>query len=150
MAGRQISEKDLIQLLRQEQQNLALKEEQVERLIELLRETTIAKDILEEAKKNKSGKMQINIGASVLIEVEAKDITNCKRAFAEHGYIEETTQDTIKWLTDREESFKAQFEKAQGEYHSMRNKVEEIMGILKQVEAEKKKMTTNKPFTISK
>ncbi|MFA6064827.1 MAG: hypothetical protein WCW44_06380 [archaeon] len=151
MAGQSISEKELMQLFQQEQQNVSSKEMLVERILGLVKETAVAKEILEEMKKNKSGKMQISIGASVLVEVEAKEVTKCKRAFAEHGYVEENTEDTIKWLSEREENFKKQFEKAQEEYTTAHNRLTEIAGVLKQIEAEKKKLSSKQsPITISK
>ncbi len=151
MAGQQISEKELMQLFQQEQQNVSAKEMLVERILGVLKETTVAKEILEEMKKNKNGKMQISIGASVLIEVEAKEIVKCKRAFAEHGYIDEPTEETIKWLTQREEEFKKQFEKAQSEYLAAHNRLTEITGVLKQIDAEKRKLSQKQsPITISK
>jgi len=150
MVQKSISEQELMQLLQQERHNLASKEALVERILGVLKETTIAKEILNEMQKNKSGKMQISIGASVLVEVEAKELVKCKRAFAENGYIDEPTQDTIKWLTGREETFKKQFEKAQMDYAATHNRVTELTGVLKQIDAEKRKRASKQPVTISK
>jgi len=150
MAQQRISEKELMQVLKREQQNLASKEALVERILGLLKETTIAKEILNEMKQNKSGKMQVSIGASVLVEVEAKETTKCKRAFAESGYLEESTEDTIKWLAEREEHFRKEFESAQTAYTTVHQRVTEIVSVLKQFEADRKRASSKPVITISK
>jgi prefoldin subunit 5 len=147
-----VSEKQLLQMAQQEEAILQNKQIMLERLSAVYRETIIAKEALEEMQKSK-GKALVNLGATVLVEVEIKETTKCKRGISENSYKEETIPETIKWLTGREEKLKKQIEKLSQEYNEAEQKLTNMVGILKQIEAEKRKLHEQKrkaPITISK
>jgi|GEM_PF-1083339 len=147
-----VSETQLVQMARQEEAILAQKHGLLEKISALLTESITAKETLEEIIKTK-GKMFIGVGATVLVEVQVTDTENCKRAFTESGYKDEKIKGTIEWLAKKEEMLKKQFEKISREYAEAEGRMVQITGILKQIQAEKKKMYENskkQPPTISK
>ena len=66
----QLTQNQLVQMAQQEEHELMNKQRMLERIRELLRETIQTKETLSELKTTK-GKIQISIGATVLIEVNA-------------------------------------------------------------------------------
>lgn len=146
---REVTEEQLMQMAQAEDQNLQNKTALIEKLRQVLAETVTAKEVLNEL-KNAKGKMQVAIGATVLIEVEVSNTKTCKRGFAENGFKEESIEDTKKWLEGKEEKLKAQLQKLQIEAAGSDARLVEMVGLLKQIDTEKKKRIGQKPLTISK
>jgi prefoldin subunit 5 len=147
-----ITEAQLLQMAKQEEHKAQIKQEEAEQYAHLVGETRKVKETLTEMKKA-NGKVFINIGATIMVEVEAKEIKKCKRGFAEKVYIDEDVDDTIAWLTKKEEQFTKKLEVASKEYSEIRKKLSTLMGLIKQVNTEKKKYAEkmkNNPPTISK
>ena len=149
-AQQQVSEQQLMQMAQQEENTLMNKQVMLEKLTTVLRETLVAKEALKELQKS-NGKLMVNLGATVMIEVEAKNLKNCKRGMAENAYKEESVTETEKWLTTREEKLQIQIKKLSEEYTQNEQRLNNIVGILKQIDAEKRKMMSQaKVPTISK
>ena len=148
----EIMEDQLVQMAQQEEQNLLARQQNLERMSNALRETINAKEILKEIQTNKENVM-IRIGAGILIEAKPLNTEKCKRTFSENGYKEETIKETLEVLTKREEQLKKQIEKVSQEYNASEQKYASVIGILKQIETEKKKafeIARKQPPTISK
>lgn len=150
-AKKQISEQQLMQMAQQERQALENKRNVLEKLSHIFKETVITKETLKEM-QTANGKVLVNLGASVLVELEANSIKKVKRGIAEHAYKEDSIEETIKWLSDREEKLQKQLNKLSAEYSSEEQKLTDMIGILKQIDAEKRKAIENrkKVPTISK
>ena len=146
---RQINEQQLIQMAQNEEQNLNNKTNILEKLRNVLTETLTAKEALNELQKAK-GKMQIAIGATILIEVEVANTKTCKRGFAENGFKEESISDTLEWLTTKEEKIKKQLETIAKDATASEARLNDMVGIIKQIEAEKKRRQNQVPPTLSK
>ncbi|MEI7960881.1 MAG: hypothetical protein WCI04_00965 [archaeon] len=145
----QLTEQQLTQMAQQEDAEFKNKKNLLDRVLMALSETTIAKETLKELKNNK-GKIMVNIGDSVLIEVNAENIKKCKRGFAQNAYKEENVEDTIEWLNTREEQIKKQCDSLQRETEASKARLTDIIGILRQIEAEKRRLTNSMPPRISK
>jgi len=148
----EITEAQLTQMARQEENSLMNKQAILERISSMLKDTITAKEVLKEIQKT-NGKVLINIGATVLIEAEAKDIKKCKRGFAENAYKEENIEETLKWLEKKEEQLQKQITKLGQEYSESQQRLTSIIGILKQIDSEKRKLIEQRkrqPVTISK
>ena len=147
-----VNEQQLMQMAQQEETALNHKQATLERLAQMLGETITAKEILTNAQTNK-GKIMFNIGATVLIEGQITNTEKCKRALAENAYKEDTFEGTITWLAKKEDQLKQQMKKIQTEMADGQNKLTNYISILKQVDAQKKKMIQIKkqaPPTLSK
>ncbi|MFA6268902.1 MAG: hypothetical protein WCW13_00975 [archaeon] len=146
------NERQLVQMAQQEEQSLMYKQNMLERIATGYRETVIAKEGLKEMTKT-NGKMMINLGATILIEVEAKNIKQCKRGLADNSYKEESVEETIKWLTEKEEKLHKQMEKLSADCTQTEQRLTNVVGILKQIDAEKRNLKEQlkyAPPTISK
>ncbi|MFA5125636.1 MAG: hypothetical protein WC462_01375 [archaeon] len=149
---REVTEAQLTQMARQEENSLMTKQAVLEKISSMLKDTLNAKDILKEVQKT-NGKVLINIGATILIEAEAKDIKKCKRGFAENAYKEENLEETLKWLEKKEDQLQKQLTKLGQEYSEAQQRLTSIIGILKQIDSEKRKLIEQRkrqPITISK
>jgi prefoldin subunit 5 len=147
-----LTENQLMQIAQQEQDALNNTEARIRNTTSWLTEALAAKEILKERKKSE-GKVLVSVGATVLIELEAKKTTKCKRGISENGYVEEEIDQTITWLEKREQTLRKQLEALQKEYNESQNRLTTVIGILKQIEAEKRKQTQKakeQPVTISK
>ncbi len=145
----QFTEEDLIHMAQNEERTLIAKENMLERINNMLRETILAKEALEELKKTK-GKIGVAIGATIIIEAEAANIKTCKRGINDNAYKEESIEDTITWLKGKEEQLKIQAQNAHRETTASQARLQEVVGILKQIEKEKRKAMTQSPPSISK
>lgn len=147
----QVSEQQLMQMAQQEESNLMNKQVMLEKLSTVLKETLIAKEALKELQKT-NGKLMVNLGATVLIEVETKNTKTCKRGLSENAFKEETISETEKWLTSREEKLQAQIKKLSEEYTQNEQRLTNMIGVLKQIDAEKRKLQAKAKLvpTISK
>jgi prefoldin alpha subunit len=147
----EVTENQLIQMIQQEEKTLINTQTAMEKLLNLLKETITARDILEETKKT-NGKVLISIGATMLVEMEAKNIQKCKKGIGENAYAEQGIEETIKWLKEKEEILKKQTEKLQQQYAQSEARYTDLAGIVKQIQAEKNKLAEkiSKVPTISK
>jgi prefoldin subunit 5 len=134
-----VNEHQLMQMAQQEESTLNNKHAMFEKITHMLKETIIAKEILTTAQTNK-GKVMFSIGATVLIEGQITNTEKCKRALADNAYKEDSFEETIKWLTKKEEQVKQQMQKLQTEMNASQNKLTNYIGLLKQIDVEKKKM----------
>lgn len=134
-----VNENQLIQMAKNEETELHNKQALAQRITHMLAETITAKEILKEAQTNK-GKIMLNIGATVLVEAQIINPEKCKRALSENAYKEDTSKDTLDWLSKKEEQIKKQLTKVQTDLVQHQKKLTDYVGILKQIETEKKKM----------
>jgi prefoldin subunit 5 len=132
-----VNEQQLIQMAQKEESALNNRQEMLQKLSHMLGETITAKEILNSAQSNK-GKIMFNIGATVLIEGQITNTEKCKRALSENSYKEDSFENTIVWLTSKEEQIKQQMSKLQAEQAQGQNKLTTYIGVLKQIDAEKK------------
>lgn len=147
-----VNEHQLMQMAQQEESALNNKHAMFERITNMLKETIIAKEILTNVQTNK-GKIMFNIGATILLEGQITNTEKCKRALSDNAYKEDTFEETIKWLTKKEEQIKQQTQKLQNEMAASQKRLTDYIGLLKQIDAEKKKMMQAKkqaPPTLSK
>jgi prefoldin subunit 5 len=148
----EVSEEQLIQMAQQEENELMAKRAYSEKVMGMLIETEVAKEVLKELKKT-DGKIMVSVGATILVEAEVKKTTKCKRGIAENAYKEETIEDALKWLEEKEEKTKRQLASAQKQIAEGNERLTSIVGIIRQIEAEKRKHAEkqNQPkVTISK
>ncbi len=139
-----ITEQQLVQMAQQEEAVLKSKQRFLREISKIIKDSAKTIDALKEIKKNPE-KMYMNLGAGVLIEVEVKNTEKCKRAFAENGYVEETIQEAIKWIEKRKDNGQKQLEKIGQDATQSEARLNEIIGILRQIENKKRKQ-----FNISK
>lgn len=138
MAKYEFSEQQLLQMARQAEAEMNQRQAIFERLGAAMRETNAAIETLTELEKNKEPIM-VKIGSGILIEAEAKEIKKCKRTFSENGYLEENTEDTLKWLEERKKELQKQTEKIEQELAATSKNLSDLMSILNQIQAEKRK-----------
>ncbi|MBT4596943.1 MAG: hypothetical protein HOC95_03105 [Candidatus Diapherotrites archaeon] len=134
----QFNEQQLVQLVRQEEANLASKEEYFMKLRNVLGETVKAMDSLKEIQKN-PGKIIVRLGAGILVDAEITNTTTCKRTFSENGFQETKINDTIKWLEEKQGQLENQLGKVQADLVASKNNIDQIVGAIRQIESEKQK-----------
>lgn len=147
-----LSEDQLMQMAKQEEAMFEQKQAALQKIGHMLSETLIAKEILKEAQKGE-GKIMLNIGATILVEAKITNTEKCKRALSDNAYKEDSFEETLNWLTKKEEQIKKQFEKMQNETAQSQKKLSDYVGLIRQVEAEKKRMiqkAKQSPPTLSK
>ncbi len=147
-----VNEQQLMQMAQQEESALHNRQAMLEKIGHMLGETLTAKEILKEIKTNK-GKIMFNIGATILIEGQVTNTEKCKRALAENAYKEDSVEETLNWLNKKEEQIKKQMTKVQAEMKAGQDRLTNYIGILKQIDAEKKKRilkAKQAPPTLSK
>jgi len=145
----QLTEEQLIQIAQAEENELMNKKAIITKMAAILNETITTKETIQELKTAK-GKLQIAIGATIIIEVNAENTKTCKRGFAENAYKEETMDETIEWLGKKEEQIKKQLAEVQKEAAASSTRLTNYVGILKQIESGKKKIRNSIPVSISK
>ncbi len=145
----EFSEEELIRMAQNYERALMQKQSILERVSTMLLETTTAKETLEELKKSK-GKVGMAIGATIIIEVEPTNLKTCKRGISENAYKEESIEDTILWLKGKEDQLKIQVQNIQKEAGMAQARLQEVVGIIKQIDKEKRKAMTQRPPSISK
>ncbi len=132
-----LNEKQLIQMAQQEEASLNGRQQLMNKITESLRETIGAVEALKEIKEH-NGKVLVKLGAGILIETEIKTET-CKRSFAEDGYKEEKIVDSIKALEKRKENIEKQANIIAKELYEGQQRLSQIINILQQIDAEKRK-----------
>ena len=140
----QVSEKQVVQMAQQEENVLESKKNFLRKVVSILNDSERTIASLKEITKSPET-MYMNLGSGVLIEVDAKNSKTCKRAFAENGYFEEDIEETVKWLEKKRENSKTQLEKIGQDVQGSEKRLNELVGILKQIEGQKRK-----EFNISK
>jgi len=144
----ELSEQQLIQMAQQEENNLNSKKALLNQITSILRETNEAIESLKEIQKKPKTAM-MGLGVGVMVEVEIKGEGKCKRTFAENGYVEEKIEDTITWLGKRKEVINKQAMGIGREIAQSESKLNEIIGIVRQIETEKKKFAAERSKNIS-
>jgi prefoldin subunit 5 len=132
------SEKQLIQMAQQQEAIMQSQENFLKELDRVMKETIISIESLKEVQK-KPGKIYVKLGPGIMIEAEIKNTEKCKRAFSEKGYKEANIKETIKWLEKRLDNVKKQVKKVSEDYNKSRQQLNNLIGILKQIQAEKQK-----------
>jgi prefoldin subunit 5 len=132
-----LTENQIIQMAQQEENNLQKKQQYLSRIESILKDTILTIESLKEIQK-KPSKTMIKIGLGVMMEAEIKT-NKCSRAFAENGYKEEKIDDTINWLKKRRKNIESQIKKIIEDINKTKNKLNELIKILKQIENEKRK-----------
>ena len=138
MAKYEFSEQQLLQMARRAETELNQRQAILERLNAAMREAGAAEDALKELEKNE-GTIMVRLGSGIIIEAETGKIKKCRRPFSENGYLEETTEDTLKWLAKRKEEIRKQSEKIEQEITTAAKNLSDLMSILNQIQAEKRK-----------
>jgi prefoldin subunit 5 len=140
----QVSEQQIVQMAQKEEAVLKSKQNFLRKVFNILTDSERTISSLEELAKNPE-KMYMNLGSGVLIEVKAKDIKKCKRAFAENGYLEEDIKGTVSWLETKRESSRKQIARIEQDIATSETKLNDLVNVLKQIDAQKQK-----EFNISK
>ena len=141
---KQVSEQQIVQMAQQEENVLKSKKNFLGKVVSILTDSERTIASLKEIQKTPKT-MYINLGSGVLIEVETKNTKTCKRAFAENGYLEENITGTINWLEKKKDNSKTQLEKIEQDVRISEKRLNELVGILRQIEGQKRK-----EFNISK
>ena len=141
---KQVSEQQIVQMAQKEEALLASKKDFLRKVFNILADSERTIASLKELTKTPE-KMYMNLGSGVLLEVEAKNTKTCKRAFAENGYLEEEINETLKWLDKKRDNAQTQIARIKQDISSSDAKLNELVGVLKQIEAQKQK-----EFNISK
>jgi len=132
-----LNENQLIQMAQQEEATLNSRQQLMNTLSDNLRETTGAIEALKEITGYK-GKMMVKLGAGIYVEAEVAT-DKCKRSFAEDGYKEEKIEETLKALEKRKENIEKQANVVAKEIMVGQQRLSQIISILQQIEAEKRK-----------
>jgi prefoldin subunit 5 len=134
----QVNEQQLVQMIKQEEANLASREDYFMKLRNVLGETVKSIDSLKEIQK-KPGKIIVRLGAGILVDAEIKNTDTCKRTFSESGFQETKISDTVKWLEEKRGNLERQLGKIQADLVASKNNIDQLISAIKQIEAEKQK-----------
>jgi len=137
--NKQVSEKELIELTRREESILQAKENYYNKTQSLLIETIKTIETLKEIEKEPKTTF-FTIGLGVIIEAKIINVKKVKRTFAENGYVEENTKDTIKWLEKRKTNIENQLEKISKDITKSSEQLNNFINILRNIEEEKNKL----------
>ena len=134
----QLNEQQLVQLVRQEEATLASQEDYFMKLRDVLGETVKSIESLKEVQK-KPTKVIVRLGAGILVEAEIKNTETCKRTFSENGFKDAKITDTIKWLEEKKGNLEKQLGRVQADLIATKNNIDQVVGAIRQIEAEKQK-----------
>ena len=137
--NKQVSEKELIELTRREESILQAKENYYNKTQSLLIETIKTIETLKEIEKQPKTTF-FTIGLGVIIEEKIINVKKVKRTFAENGYVEENTKDTIKGLEKRKTNIENQLEKISKDITKSSEQLNNFINILRNIEEEKNKL----------
>jgi prefoldin subunit 5 len=134
----QVNEQQLIQMAQKEEAIMNSQNNFLQNLKHALKEAHETIESLKEIQK-KPGKIFFKLGPGVMIEGEIKNTEKCKRAFAENGFKEEKSVETIKWMEKRKGNLEQQAQKVQTDLIQTEQKLTQIINLIKQIQQEKSK-----------
>jgi prefoldin subunit 5 len=143
MPNYQMTEAQVLQTAQQYENALNQKKASAKRFERILKEVSDTVESLKEIEKVK-GKLLVKLGAGVYIEVEAKNIKKCKRGFAENGFVEDTTESTVKWIEEKKEALIKNLEAERKDMIQLESGLTEMISVLRQIESEKRKNFSGK------
>jgi prefoldin subunit 5 len=135
----ELSENQLMQMAQREEAELANRRAMLGKMLEAIRETANAIDSMKEIQGG-AGKVLVRLGSGIFVEAQILDRERCKRSFAEDGYMEEKISDSVEWLSTRLAGMEKQASKQREDMIGSEIRLNEIVGIIKQIQAEKKKL----------
>lgn len=144
----ELTEHQLMQMAQQEEAELANRRMILEKMLEVMKETTQAIEAMKEIQGG-ADKVMVRLGAGIFIEAKILGKERCKRSFAEGGYLEDSIPDSVKWLEERLGGLEKKAAKQREEMIKSENRFGEIVGILKQIQSEKRKAATEQAKNIS-
>ena len=139
----EMTESQILQTAQQYEAALQRKGSSIKRFERVLAEVNDTIASLKEIEKI-NGKVNVKLGAGVFVEVEAKNIKKCKRGFAENAFVEDTTENTIKWLSEKKDSLGKNLEAERQDIIKLETGLTEMVSILRQIESEKQKNFSGK------
>jgi prefoldin alpha subunit len=143
MPNVQMTEAQLNQTAQQYSEALRQKDVAVRRFERIISELTETVEALNELDKM-NGKFLVKIGTGVFVEVEAKNIKKCKRGFSESGFVEEKTEDTIKWLEEKKNALIKNVNAEKQDMAKIESRLNEMIHILEKIAIEKQKNFSGK------
>jgi prefoldin alpha subunit len=139
----QMTEAQLNQTAQQYSEALRQKDVAVRRFERIISELTETVEALNELDKM-NGKFLVKIGTGVFVEVEAKNIKKCKRGFSENGFVEEKTEDTVKWLEEKKNALIKNVNAEKQDMAKIESRLNEMIHILEKIAIEKQKNFSGK------
>lgn len=138
---RNISERELIELIQREEKVLQTKQKYFSNTQNLLADTIKTIETLKEI-ENKPDKIYFMAGSGVMIEAKITNTKKVKRIFSEKGYLEENTKDTIKWLKKRKKNIDEQLKKILEDIKKNEKNLNNMINIARKIEEEKQKLNS--------
>jgi prefoldin subunit 5 len=132
------TEAQIFQLTRQEEAIVKSQQAYLKDLQRVLKDVILGIQGLEEIEK-KPSKVMVKLGPGILVEAEIKDTKNCMQAFADNGYQKATIKETVKWLGKKQKNVEKQIKKVSSDLAQSRQKLNELAGVIQQIEIEKSK-----------
>jgi prefoldin subunit 5 len=132
------SEKQIIDMTRQEESIIQSKQKYLNDINRVLKDVIISAEGLKEISK-KPETVMVKLGPGILVEAKITDFVNCSRAFSDNGYQKSTIKDTIDWLDKKKTNLEEQLTKVNTDLAQSRQKLNQLIGIIKQIEMEKSK-----------
>ncbi|MFA5763519.1 MAG: hypothetical protein WC915_01775 [archaeon] len=136
--NQQFSEQQIISMAQQEEAVLQSKQAYLKQLTRVLQDVVLGIEGLKEIQK-KPESIMVKLGPGIMIEAKLTDNTNCMRAFADNGFKKAPIKDTIEWLNDKQKNLETQLQNMNKEVAKSKQKLNELIGIIKQIETEKSK-----------
>jgi len=137
------SEQQIIQMAQQEEAVLQSKQNYLQQLNRVLKDVVLGIEGLKEIQK-KPESVMVKLGPGIMVEAKITDNTNCMRAFADNGFEKATIKDTIGWLNDKQKNVETQAQKVNQDVAKSKQKLNELIGIIKQIQTEKSKNISGK------
>jgi prefoldin subunit 5 len=137
------SEQQIIQMAQQEEAVLQSKQKYLQQLNRVLTDVVLGIQGLKEIQK-KPENVMVKLGPGIMVEAKITDTTNCMRAFADNGFSKASIKDTITWLEDKQKNVETQIQKVNIDLAKSKQKLNELIGIIKQIETEKSKNISGK------
>lgn len=134
-----ISERELIELIQREEKILQSKQKYYANTQNILIETIKTIETLKEIKKNPQ-KTYFLIGTGVMVEAKIINTKKVKRSFSENGYLDENTQDTIKWLEKKRKNIEEQMKKILEDIKKTQEQLNNMINIAQKINEEKQKL----------
>lgn len=138
---RNISERELIELIQREEKVLQTKQKYFSNTQNLLADTIKTIETLKEI-ENKPDKIYFMAGSGVMIEAKITNTKKVKRIFSEKGYLEENTKYTIKWLKKRKKNIDEQLKKILEDIKKNEKNLNNMINIARKIEEEKQKLNS--------